>query len=115
MSYQTSESQLRALLDNVPTARATQLTMNREGIRKLAAEEAFSVYDHPPVWIFQKTDEYDRDEVVQLLGSVDLGQQMFQTPGEASRTPNALFLSAESGSPAMVMTNRCTRSTNMSI
>jgi YYY domain-containing protein len=59
----------------------------------LAAEEAFSVYDHPPVWIFQKTADYDRDKVVQLLGAVDLTQQLFQTPGQATRTPNALFLS----------------------
>ncbi|MCL4263873.1 MAG: glycosyltransferase family 39 protein [Anaerolineae bacterium] len=59
----------------------------------LAAEEAFSVYDHPPVWIFHKTADYDRDKMVQLLGAVDLTQQMFQTPGQATRTPNALFLS----------------------
>ncbi|HRQ41158.1 MAG TPA: DUF2298 domain-containing protein [Chloroflexota bacterium] len=59
----------------------------------LAAEEAFSVYDHPPVWIFKKTADYDRDNVVQLLGAVDLTQQLFQTPGQATRTPNALFLS----------------------
>ncbi|MCP4361105.1 MAG: hypothetical protein GY796_24115, partial [Chloroflexi bacterium] len=61
----------------------------------LGVEEAFSVYDHPPVWIFKKTDNYNREAVVQLLGDVDLGQQMFQTPGEATRTPNALFLTAE--------------------
>lgn len=59
----------------------------------LAAEEAFSVYDHPPVWIFQKTADYDREKVVQLFGEVDLTQQLFQTPGQATRTPNALFLS----------------------
>ncbi|GIK54597.1 MAG: hypothetical protein HND44_00825 [Chloroflexi bacterium] len=59
----------------------------------LAAEEAFSVYDHPPVWIFKKTADYDRDNVVRLLGAVDLTQQLFQTPGQATRTPNALLLS----------------------
>ena len=61
----------------------------------LAAEEAFSVYDHPPVWIFQKTDEYNRETVVQILDSVDLTQPIFQTPGQATKTPNALFLSDE--------------------
>lgn len=59
----------------------------------LAAEEAFSVYDHPPVWIFAKSDRYRHENTAQVLGSVDLSQATFMTPGEATQAPNGLMLS----------------------
>ncbi|MGW8317800.1 MAG: DUF2298 domain-containing protein [Candidatus Promineifilaceae bacterium] len=58
----------------------------------LAAEEAFSVYDHPPVWIFAKTDSYDPQKVRDVLGAVDLSQVIFMTPGQASKAPSGLML-----------------------
>lgn len=59
----------------------------------LGAEEAFSVYDHPPVWIFQKTDEYNRQQAVQLLNAVDLSQVVHMNPEEATLAPNGLMMS----------------------
>ncbi len=61
----------------------------------LAAEEAFSVYDHPPVWIFKKTDAYSRENAEALLGSVDLSQVTVMNPLEATQSPNGLLLSTE--------------------
>jgi hypothetical protein len=61
----------------------------------LAAEEAFSVYDHPPVWIFKKTQNYSHDNTVQLLGAVDLSDVIVMNPSEATRSPNGLMLSEE--------------------
>ena len=60
----------------------------------LAAEEAFSVYDHPPVWIFQKNDSYSHERALVILGAVDLTQVVVMNPGEATRAPNALMLPA---------------------
>ncbi len=60
---------------------------------ELAVEEAFSVYDHPPVWIFAKTDEYSLERVESVLGAVDLSNQVFMTPGQATDSPNGLMLS----------------------
>jgi len=60
---------------------------------ELAAEEAFSVYDHPPVWIFRKTDAYSSEQAQEILGSVDTDRVVVQNPGEATRAPNGLLLS----------------------
>ena len=60
---------------------------------ELGAEEAFSVYDHPPVWIFQKTDRYNHDNTVAVLGNVDLSQVVHMNPLEATQAPNGLLLS----------------------
>lgn len=62
---------------------------------ELAAEEAFSVYDHPPVWIFAKTEAYSPERVREVLGAVDLSNQMFMTPGQATEAPNGLMLTPE--------------------
>ena len=60
-----------------------------------AAEEAFSVYDHPPVWIFRKRADYDSVRMREVLSAVDLSQTMFMNPGQATEMPTGLFLSAE--------------------
>ena len=61
----------------------------------LAAEEAFSVYDHPPVWIFVKSQDYSQARAEAILGAVDLSQQMFMTPGQATQAKNGLLLEDE--------------------
>ncbi|MCL4805834.1 MAG: glycosyltransferase family 39 protein [Anaerolineae bacterium] len=61
---------------------------------ELAAEEAFSVYDHPPVWIFRKNDRYDSQAARALLESVDLSNVIVQNPLEATEARNGLMLSA---------------------
>jgi YYY domain-containing protein len=45
-----------------------------------AAEEAFSVYDHPPVWIFVKSDDYSPAAVRAVLDEVDVSQRQFIIP-----------------------------------
>ncbi|MCA9973618.1 MAG: hypothetical protein KC425_25570, partial [Anaerolineales bacterium] len=60
-----------------------------------AAEEAFSVYDHPPVWIFRKTAAYSHDKAAQLLGSINLAQPIVMNPLEATQAPNGLLLPAD--------------------
>lgn len=52
-------------------------------LRLLAAEEAFSVYDHPPVWIFRKTDAFSIEKATEILDSVDLSAVKVQGPREA--------------------------------
>jgi YYY domain-containing protein len=59
------------------------------------AEEAFSVYDHPQVFLFHKTAEYSRQHVEQILGSVDLSQVVWMKPTEATLAPTALMLTQD--------------------
>lgn len=61
---------------------------------ELAAEEAFSVYDHPPVWIFRKTANYNAEAARALLERVDLNNVVVQNPLEATRAKGGLMLTA---------------------
>jgi hypothetical protein len=52
--------------------------------KPLAAEEAFSVYDHPPVWIFKKSADFDIERVREILNSVDLSTVVVESPRDAT-------------------------------
>lgn len=59
------------------------------------AEEAFTVYDHPKVFIFEKTQEYDSQKVRSILGAVDLTSVVHLTPAQAGKFKGDLKLDAE--------------------
>jgi YYY domain-containing protein len=59
------------------------------------AEEAFTVYDHPKVFIFQKTGQYDPQKVRAILGSVDFSQVIRIAPLKAGPHPANLMLPSE--------------------
>jgi hypothetical protein len=46
----------------------------------LAAEEAFSVYDHPPVWIFKKSATFSLRRAADILDAVNLSAVVVQSP-----------------------------------
>jgi YYY domain-containing protein len=54
-------------------------------INDQASEEAFTVYDHPKVFIFRKTADYDPQKVAQILGAVDFDTVIRLTPKQASK------------------------------
>ncbi|MBT3389387.1 MAG: hypothetical protein HN413_03170, partial [Chloroflexi bacterium] len=56
------------------------------------AEEAFTVYDHPKVFVFAKTEAYDPARVAEILGAVDLGKVVRVTPKQADTFPADLML-----------------------
>ncbi|MCE5207392.1 MAG: DUF2298 domain-containing protein [Chloroflexi bacterium] len=60
------------------------------------AEEAFTVYDHPKVLIFRKTEDYSSEKVQEILGAVDLTKAIHLTPKEATEYKGNLVLSEES-------------------
>ncbi|MCA9933491.1 MAG: hypothetical protein KC415_06185, partial [Anaerolineales bacterium] len=60
-----------------------------------AAEEAFSVYDHPPVWIFKKTDAYSHENTAALFGAIDVSNPIFMNPLQATQAPDGLLLTAK--------------------
>lgn len=51
------------------------------------ADEAFTVYDHPKVLLFKKSDSYDPQAVRDILGQVDLTQAVRLTPLRAGSFP----------------------------
>lgn len=56
------------------------------------AEEAFTVYDHPKVLIFQKSEDYNAAHVRNVLGMVDLSTVIHLTPKQASDSVGTLLL-----------------------
>ncbi|MDZ4160158.1 MAG: DUF2298 domain-containing protein, partial [Anaerolineaceae bacterium] len=59
------------------------------------AEEAFTVYDHPKVMIFQKTSAYNPQQVHTVLEAVDLARVVRLTPRQAAKHPGDLMLTDE--------------------
>ncbi|MBC8496242.1 MAG: hypothetical protein H8D37_01145, partial [Chloroflexi bacterium] len=56
------------------------------------SEEAFTVYDHPKVFVFQKTADFDPAQVDEILGAVDLSKVVHVTPKKADSFPGNLML-----------------------
>ncbi len=59
------------------------------------AEEAFSVYDHPQVLIFQKSADYDSQKTRQLLSAVDFKKIIRKPPMKYEGKSENLLLPAE--------------------
>jgi YYY domain-containing protein len=59
------------------------------------SEEAFTVYDHPKVFIFRKGSDYDPEKVRQILGGVDLTKVVHITPKKAGDLPKDMLLPAD--------------------
>jgi YYY domain-containing protein len=60
------------------------------------AEESFTVYDHPRVLIFRKTERFSRERAADLItGGVNWGEVYRPTPNQANRALLALRLTPE--------------------
>jgi len=60
-------------------------------INDQAAEEAFTFYDHPKVFIFKKSADYNPEQVVSILGAVNLTNVVHLTPRDAATYKNLLL------------------------
>jgi hypothetical protein len=60
--------------------------------RDQAAEEAFTVYDHPKVLIFAKRPDFSADQVRALLEGIDLSGVINAPPNELGAPPKDLLL-----------------------
>jgi YYY domain-containing protein len=56
------------------------------------ADESFTVYDHPKVFIFRKSDNFSIEKVREELSKVDLDNVIFQRPIDISKAPGGLKL-----------------------
>lgn len=59
------------------------------------AEEPFTVYDHPKVYIFKKIDSFSSSHINDILDSVDLDQVLWMTPKQATDYPGSLMMPAD--------------------
>lgn len=69
--------------------------LGRFALNDQYAEEAFSVYDHPKVLIFRKTDRFNAGQARALLETVDFDQVVRVAPLKAGPYPATLLLPAE--------------------
>ena len=59
------------------------------------SDEAFTVYDHPKVFIFQKTADYDAETVASLLGTADVEHVIRLTPKQSGDFKSLLLSASE--------------------
>jgi YYY domain-containing protein len=78
---------LAAVFESFPTL--GPLTINDQ-----FAEEAFTVYDHSKVLIFQKRPDYDPAHVQAVLGAVDLTHVVHLTPRQAGKYKELMLSSS---------------------
>ncbi len=57
-----------------------------------AADESFTVYDHPKVLIFKKRPDFSLENVKAILGGYDLDRVVRMLPKQVSAAPNGLML-----------------------
>ena len=67
-------------------------SLGRFEINDQPSEEAFTVYDHPKVFIFKKEAEFDIVGVTAILNEVDLTKVIHLTPMQADNHPGDLML-----------------------
>jgi YYY domain-containing protein len=60
-----------------------------------AADESFTVYDHPKVSIFQKRPDFDIERVRTLFDGYDLERVVRLMPNQVTGAPNGLMLTEE--------------------
>ena len=70
-------------------------TLDSWQINDQASEEAFTVYDHPKVFIFKKNPNYDSLKVQDLLGSVDLSHVNYSNDPKSAALPRDMMLPAD--------------------
>jgi len=56
------------------------------------SEEAFTVYDHPKVFVFKKRDDFNLSVTANILNEVDLSKVIHITPKQAGNHPADLLL-----------------------
>jgi YYY domain-containing protein len=59
------------------------------------AEEAFTVYDHPKVFIFKKSEDFSFETIISTLSIADLDKVLNISPQEAENRPGILNLPEE--------------------
>ncbi len=69
-----------------------------------SAEEAWTVYDHPRVFVFRKSPNYDPARVAAVLNSVDLNNVVRAIAGEAKGRPVRIPLPPPRTQPVVIET-----------